>query len=207
MLQGFRTFGIEEEFTITQSLNLTERIQQSDSGINTRRKQGHIPAAVYGKQIGNVSVEVSERDITDVLRHNRHAVLETVLPKFGKQSILVRDVQRHAVSRKILHVEFLQIDTNEKIDAQVTIHFTGDAVGVKNGGMLQTELHEIDVRCMADKLFTSFEVDTSSLNIGDQLLVSDLAFHEGVEVLTDASSLVATVLPRNSAAEPVAVEE
>lgn len=170
--------------------------------MNSRRKQGHIPAVVYGHQIGNISVEVSEKDITDTLRRNPHAVLQVVLPKYGKQSVLVRDIQRNALSGKFRHIDFFQIDTKEKVDTKVTIHLTGDPVGVKSGGILQVELHEIEVRCMADKLFTSFEVDTSSLGIGDQLLVSDLAIHDGVEVLTDASSLVVTVLAATVTSAP-----
>jgi large subunit ribosomal protein L25 len=188
--------------TITQPLQLTERTHQSRSEMNSRRKQGHIPAVVYGHQIGNISVEVSEKDITDALRRNPHAVLQVVLPKYGKQSVLVRDIQRNALSGKFRHIDFFQIDTKEKVDTKVTIHLTGDPVGVKSGGILQVELHEIEVRCMADKLFTSFEVDTSSLAIGDQLLVSDLSIHDGVEVLTDASSLVVTVLAATVTSAP-----
>jgi large subunit ribosomal protein L25 len=192
--------------TFTQPLQLTERARQNRSEMNSRRKQGHIPAVVYGHQISNISVEVSEKDITEALRRNPHAVLQVVLPKYGNQSVLVRDIQRNALSGKFLHIDFFQIDTNEKIDTKVTIHLTGVPVGVKNGGILQVELHEIDVRCMADKLFTSFEVDTSSLAVGDQLLVSDLAIHDGVEVLTDGSSMVATVLASTVIPAPVIAE-
>jgi large subunit ribosomal protein L25 len=192
--------------TFTQPLQLTERTRQNRSEMNSRRKQGHIPAVVYGNQIGNISVEVSEQDITEALRRNPHAVLKVVLPKYGEQSVLVRDIQRNVLSGKFRHMDFFQINANEKVDTKVTIHLTGEPVGVKSGGILQVELHEIDVRCMADKLFTSFEVDTSGLAIGDQLLVSDLAIHDGVEVLTDSSSMVATVLAPTAIPEPVIAE-
>jgi len=179
---------------LTQPMQLTERTSGNRSEMNLRRKQGHIPASVYGQKIGSISVEVSEKEITAALQRNPHAVLQVMLPKHGKQSVLVHEIQRNVISGKLLHIDFFQFDTSKKVDTKVAIHLTGESVGVKVGGILQVELHEVDVRCMADKLFTSFDVDMSNLAVGDHLLVSDLAFPNGVEVLTDASSMVVTIL-------------
>ena len=180
---------------MTNPLQLTERTSSSRSHLNQRRKQGHIPAVLYGAHVDTMSVEVNEKEITETLRRNPHAVLQVLTPNHGQKSALVRDSQRDVVTGKLLHVDFFQINVNEKIDTKTAIHFIGEPAGVKNGGILQVEIHEIEVRCMADKLLTSFEVDIGGLEVGDQLLVSDLAFHEGVEVLTDPSLMLATVLP------------
>lgn len=100
-----------------------------------------------------------------------------------------------------------------KLDTKVAFHFTGDPVGVKSGGVQQIELHELDIRTLPDKLTASFEVDLSGLDIGDQLLVSDLPKHEGWEVLTPEDTLIVRIAPPaaqeptdEDAAEPAAVE-
>jgi large subunit ribosomal protein L25 len=76
----------------------------------------------------------------------------------------------------------------------VTIHFTGESPGVKEGGILQVETHAVQVRCMPNKLPETIEVDISSLAIGDHLVVSDLKVAKGLEILTDPSAMVVTVL-------------
>ena len=186
--------SLEEENALTNSLQLTERTSFNRSQLNQRRKLGRIPAVLYGAHADNISVEVSEKDITEALKRNPHAVLQVQIPKYGKKSVLVRDIQRDMLTGKLLHIDFFQINVDEKIDTKITIHFLGEPVGLKTGGILQVEIHEIEVRCMADKLLTSFEVDISSLAVGDQLLVSDLSFHEGIEVLTDSSAMLVKVL-------------
>jgi len=101
-----------------------------------------------------------------------------------------------------------------KLDTKVAFHFSGEPVGVKSGGVQQVELHELDIRTLPDKLTASFDVDISALDIGDQLLVSDLPKHEGWEVLTPEDTLIVRIAPpvaaetteEDAAAEPAAVE-
>ena len=179
---------------MTDLLELRERTNFTHSQLAERRRQGHVPAVLYGADAGSISVEVSEREIVDALRRNPNAVFQVSLPTRGKKSVLVREVQRDVLSGKLMHVDFLQINVNESIDVRITVHFVGDPVGVKNGGILQIEIHEVDARCMVDKLPPSFEIDISGMDVGEQLLVSDLPAYEGVEVTTDHAALLATIL-------------
>lgn len=179
---------------MTDLLELRERTNFTHSQLAQRRRQGHIPAVLYGADVGSVSVEVGEREMADVLSRNPNAVFEVHLAGRGKRSVLVRDVQRDMLSGRLIHVDFFQINVNESIDAKITVHFVGEPVGVKSGGILQIEMHEVDVRCMPDKLPPSFEVDISGMDVGAHLLVSDLPAYEGVEVTTDHAALLATIL-------------
>ncbi|MNW66579.1 General stress protein CTC [compost metagenome] len=110
------------------------------------------------------------------------------------------------MSGKVLHIDFQHVNMNISMDSKVTIHFAGEAAGIKAGGSLQVEIYEVEVRCMPGDLPTSMEVDISGLAIGDQLLVSDLIFQNGVEVLTDPSTVMIQIktVHEEEAEEPAA---
>jgi large subunit ribosomal protein L25 len=178
---------------MSNSIQLNERVDLSKSQMNLLRKQGQVPAIVYGKDIGSISVIVSEKEILSTLRRNPRAILNAAIPEKGNKPVLIQNVQRDSLTNKIIHVDFFQLNMNVSMDSKVTIHFSGDPIGVKEGGILQVELYEVEVRCMPDKLLSAFEVDISGLGIGDHLLVSDLSFHEGIEVLSDPSAMLVKI--------------
>ncbi|OPH56708.1 hypothetical protein BC351_27600 [Paenibacillus ferrarius] len=189
---------------MSNSIQLSERDQLSKSQMNVLRKQGQVPAVVYGTDVGSISVTVSEKDILSTLKRNPRAILHAAIPQNGNKPVLIQNVQRDPLSNKIVHVDFYQLNMNISMDSKVTIHFSGEPVGVKEGGILQVELYEVQVRCMPDKLLSAFEVDISGLGIGDHLLVSDLSFHEGIEVLSDATAMLVKISHAH-AEEPVVV--
>lgn len=94
------------------------------------------------------------------------------------------------MSGNLLHIDFHHVNMTQIMDSKVTIQFSGEAIGVKSGGVLQIEIYEVEVRCMPGDLPTSMEVDISGLDTGDKLLVSDLIFKDGIEVLTDANTVM-----------------
>ncbi|MDB5055536.1 MAG: hypothetical protein JWM44_3586 [Bacilli bacterium] len=179
---------------MSNSIHLTDRIGHTKSQLKQMRAQGRIPAVVYGKDIGSITGVVDEKVILAALKRNSRAILEVVLPSNKKHPVLVQQIQRDTLTGKLLHIDFHQINMNEKIETVVAIHFTGDPVGVKEGGILQVELHSVQVRCMPNKLPESFEVDISGLGIGDHLVVSDLAVQDGVEILSEPNGMLVTVL-------------
>ena len=105
------------------------------------------------------------------------------------------------MSGKLLHIDFHHVNMTESMDSKVTIHFSGEAIGVKSGGVLQVEIYEVEVRCMPGDLPTSMEVDISGLATGDQLLVSDLIFKDGIEVLTDPNTVMIQIKTVHEEAE------
>lgn len=178
---------------MSNSIQLNARVKLSNSQINLLRKQGHVPAIVYGTDIGSIAVTVGEKEILSTLKRNPRAILNAAIPEQGNKPVLIQNIQRDPITNKIVHVDFYQLNMNVSMDSKVTIHFSGEPVGVKEGGILQVELYEVEVRCMPDKLLSAFEVDISGLGIGDHLLVSDLAFHEGIEVLSDSSATLVKI--------------
>lgn len=174
---------------MSKIIQLNERTGATKSEMNKGRKQGRIPAVLYGIGKNTLSIEVNEKEIQDVLRKNPRSILQASTSD-GVLPVIIQNIQRETLTNQLLHVDFHHVNMNESMDSKVTIHFLGESIGVKSGGVVQVEIYEVEVRCMPDHLPTSMEVDISGLAIGDQLLVSDLFFRDGIEVLTDPNTVM-----------------
>jgi large subunit ribosomal protein L25 len=191
---------------MSNSIQLTNRSDLSASKLKQLRKKGHIPAIVYGVGLENIAVEVEEKNLLAALKQNPRAILQATTTGHGVLPVLVHAVQKNMLTGKWIHIDFHQINMNEKVDTKAIIHYSGEPVGLKDGGILQVEVHEVEIRCMPDKLFAGFQVDIGELGIGDQLLVSDLVVHDGVEIMTDSSTMLVKVLSPRVVAEEIKEE-
>ncbi|MNH93882.1 50S ribosomal protein L25 [compost metagenome] len=191
---------------MSKFIQLSNRTAETKSNLNVARKLGRIPAVLYGINKDTLSLEVNEKELLDVLKTNPRAILQAKLSDNTAVPVVVQDIQKDSMSGKVLHIDFQHVNMNISMDSKVTIHFAGEAAGVKAGGSLQVEIYEVEVRCMPGDLPTSMEVDISGLAIGDQLLVSDLIFQNGVEVLTDPSTVMIQIktVHEEEAEEPAA---
>jgi large subunit ribosomal protein L25 len=177
-------------YEMSKSIQLNERTSILKSQMKLGRQQGLIPAVLYGIGKETISVEVNEKEMLNVLKKNPRAILQAATSQAGAVPVVIQSVQRDMMTGKLMHIDFHHVNMSESMDSKVTIHFAGEAAGVKAGGVLQIEMYEVDVRCMPDQLPSSMEVDISGLAIGDQLLVSDLIFQDGVTVLSDAQAVM-----------------
>jgi large subunit ribosomal protein L25 len=181
--------------------------------LNKLRKQGSVPGVVYGKKLEQpVSIAVEEKELLALLRSHPHSLLELDVPGAGKQPVMLTQVQRDPLTKSVLHIDFHQVNMNEAVRTPVRLEFIGDSQGVREGGILQPMLHEIEISCLPDRIPEAIEVDVSGLQIGESLLVSDLKLPEGVTARVDADQVVVTVLlPQKDLtaeeAEDAAVEE
>lgn len=188
---------------MSNTIQLKDRSNLPSSHLKQLRKQGFIPGVVYGIGQTNISVEINGSQLHAALKKNPKAILQASIAELGEHPVLVKDIQKDMLSGKWIHVDFHQINMNVSIDTKATIHFSGDPIGLVEGGILQVEVHEVEIRCMPDKLFAAFEVDISRLGIGDQLLVSDLLPHDGVEILTESSVMLVKILnPQTTEIKP-----
>jgi large subunit ribosomal protein L25 len=179
---------------MSNTIHLKDRTVSTKSNLKQLRAQGDIPAVVYGQEIGSIQVTVNEKEIVAAMKRNSRAILDAVLPSNQTHPVLIQEFQRDSISGKLLHIDFHQINMNKNIETLVTIHFTGDPIGVKEGGILQVETHAVQVRCMPKKLPSTIEVDVSMLGIGDHIMVSDLKVEKGIEILTDPTAMLVTIL-------------
>lgn len=177
------------------ALQAQERTTMSKSALRQLRQQGKVPGVVFGKELAApVSVAIDAKDLSTLLRTNPHSILEMTVPGRGSQSVLLTEIQRDSMSGQILHVDFHQVNLNEKITAEVRLDFQGQSSGEKEGGMLQIVVHELQVECIAKDLPPSITVDISTLGFGDHLTVGDLQLPAGVKSTLELNTVIVSVL-------------
>jgi large subunit ribosomal protein L25 len=177
------------------------------------RKNGIIPAVVYGLETKTLPLEIESKSFNALLRGGlgENVIITLMLddPQDGRKQVLIREVQRDPVRGDIVHVDFHQISLTHKITIEVPIHLIGMPEGVKEGGILQHALREIKVECLPTSIPEKFEVDVSHLKIGDSIHVADLKA-EGVTILSDLQGSIASVVPptifKEAEAAPAATE-
>jgi len=171
------------------------------------RAQGKVPGVVYGKKVPQTAISIDQKELLAVLKSNPHAIIDMDVPQAGKQPVMISEVQRDPLSRQLLHVDFHQINMDEPVNTTVRLEFTGDPVGVQTGGILQIQRHEVDIRCLPNQIPSVIQVDVSKLEIGENLLVSELALAGNIELKSDPHDVLATILLPQKEAEPEAADE
>ena len=174
------------------------------------RASGQIPAVVYGHNEPTRSVVLDGHELELLFKrvHVENTVIELAIDgEKGPVKTLVREVQKHPARGNVLHVDFYQIHAGEMINIQVPLHFVGTPQGVKNGGMLQHTMDELDIRVSADSIPERIDVDVAALEIGDSVHVSDLNIPAGVEVLDSPDRSVCSVTPPQAGIETAAPVE
>jgi len=201
-------------------LNAQARPQTGTRAARRMRKQGLMPAVLYGKSIEPTAITVSRRDVIRLLhaRAGEHGLLTLNVEAAGEKAlekpVLIKHVEHDPVSGEVRHIDFQAIVLTEEIRVKVPLLLKGDPVGVKqDGGILEHFLREIEVACLPTAIPAQVEHDISAMKIGDTLHVRDLAAPAGAKILEDAEGVIASVQapreekPEEAAAETVAEPE
>ncbi|MEE3327087.1 MAG: 50S ribosomal protein L25 [Myxococcota bacterium] len=193
------------------SIDVELRAELGKSANRKLRALGRVPAVVYSSGSDPVSLSVDpvilERKIAA-----SHAGINTLFDLEGEsqvagRTVMVKELQRDPVRGTVLHADFHEIDMTQRLHLSVPIHLDGEAPGVSMGGVIEHTLREVELACMPGSIPDEVIANISALDLGDSLHVSDLSFPESVEVLTDESlSVVSVILPR-AVAEPTEEEE
>ena len=192
-------------------LSGTRRQTLGKGGARKARAAGHIPAVLYGHGEDPVPVSIQAREFDLALRaHKGGNPIVNLAVSGSEYTALIRDVQYDPLSHDILHLDFQHISLTETIEVKVAVHLTGLPIGVKDGGgILETILRELEVRCLPTAIPPSIEVDVSHLAIGDSVHVREISVPD-VTILNAGGETVATVVPptvmEEKPAEELAVE-
>jgi large subunit ribosomal protein L25 len=175
------------------------------------RASGYIPGVLYGEGKEAVSFAVAERDLRRALtgEHGTHAILDVVVGDDGDKArhAVLKEVQLHPTRRKLLHVDLHEVRLDRAIQATVVVELIGEAEGVTMGGVLTQINREVNVEALPMEIPDRLELDISGLNIGDSLRVSDLVVPEGVKLLDDEETVLASVAQPRVEEEPEVAEE
>jgi large subunit ribosomal protein L25 len=167
-------------------------------GLTKIRTQGFIPAVVYGKGLKPLSLSVSGKEFHKVISGTAGSnVLITLKVEGGKAlPVLTHEIQRNPVTDEVLHVDFHQINMDDKIKARIHVVLLGEAVGVKeDAGILVHSLREVEVKCLPNDIPDTIEIDIKNMRINDAVHVSDIKPPKGVEFLTASQEILVTVAP------------
>lgn len=159
------------------------------------RKEGKVPAILYGHGIKNEMIEVEKRALENILKHlqeDSHISLSLNKESF---EVVIREIQRDPVSNEILHVDFFKPAKKEVVEVTVPIIFDGESPAIKEqGGELVKNLSKIELKGPWEFLPSEIRVDLSKLkNIGDKIFVGDLHLPENVKTLRNKDEIVAFV--------------
>ncbi len=174
------------------------------------RRQGLIPAVLYGGDHGNISLTVDSHKLHQIfVKGGGEAALIylQVTDDHSTQSVpvIIKDYQIDPVVRTLVHADFMEVTMGQLIETHVPIEMKGTAPGVKSGGILEFVTRELTVECLPSKMLSHVDVDVSSLEIGDTLTVEDITLGEDYKIITSSDTVVLTVT--SPLTEKVEVEE
>jgi len=184
------------------NLQATFYESKTKGDVKRMRKEGKLPAILYGhkEKSKKICVQQSEfRKVLDILREK--AV--TVNLKVNDKSYLcvIKAIQHNPVTDELLHIDFQHIHRAEKIKATIPIHVVGTAPGIEKGGILDQHLHEAVVRCLPADMPSHIDVDVSNLDLGQTIHLYDIALPNVDFELSKESTVVSVLIPRAVAVE------
>lgn len=194
----------------TASLSATLRSNAGKGAARSLRREGQIPAVIYGQKRDTQSLSVSARELEKLLSHISadNTIVEIGTDDGKKSRALIREIQRHPFKRQILHVDFQEVVAGQQINVPVPVVLTGTPIGVRlNGGMVEQILREVNVMVDPSQIPSNIEVDITNLDVGQSLQVGDLSFGPEVTVVDEPTSAVVVIAALRASKEASAEEE
>jgi large subunit ribosomal protein L25 len=162
-------------------------------GAGKLRKQGLVPAIVYGHKQDNETVALSHDELLDAIRHGARVV--DLQSDKGVQKAQIAELQWDHLGKDVLHVDFKRVSADERISVPVRIELRGIAPGITAGGVLEQPLHTVNVECLAIAVPDVIRVNVGELQLDGSIYVRDLHLPPDTKALDDADAVVVHVVP------------
>lgn len=167
--------------------------------VNALRRAGKIPVILYGKHLAQpLTLQVEERVLQKVVvQAGRNRLIKLTVDSGAPRLVLTREVQRHPISGRLVHVDFQQVSLTEKIATRVPLVLIGTPPAVTRGeGLLIHGIDSVEIRVLPADLIPQIDVDVSKLEqVNQSLFVRDLQVSDKIEILTSGDEMVAKVVP------------
>lgn len=172
------------------------------------RNEGKVPAVMYGFGTEPTNVTVDRNAFVKVYAAAGGSVVIDLTVGETKHPVLIGEVQRNPITNFVTHIDFRRVDPNRKIEAKIPLELVGESAAVKAlGGTLLQSLEDLEVKSLPDALVAKIEVDIVKLATFDDVIrVSDIVVPQGIEVMTDMETAVASVQPPRSEEELAALD-
>lgn len=190
-----------------EKITLTAQVRENAGKGIARglRREAKVPAVLYSHG-DSLPIATGAKEMSAILNSagGKQGLITLTLEgegESGERMALVKDYQLDPITGKLLHIDFMEVAMNEKVRVQIPVHLTGTAAGIKEGGILQYGVHNIEVECLPGQIPGSVEVDITGVTVNSSLHVRDIKAPEGVRVLTDPDATIITIQPPVSAAK------
>jgi large subunit ribosomal protein L25 len=183
------------------------RTETGKSANRKLRKEGLIPATVYGLGEDAVSLKIGPKIVAKVLASDTGRNSLVYLQREGtdiRRHVIIKDLQRHPVTGRLVHVDFMRVDPKHKVRVRVPIRLTGTPAGAKEGGTLEFVHREIEVECLPHAIPAHIDVDVSPLKIGENIRLGQVAIPAGIDVLDATHNVICIVHGRRAEETPEA---
>lgn len=185
---------------MSNTIQSEARVPAKKSALTELRKEGYVPAVVYGYKTEATPISVKERDLLKTLSvTGRNGVIK--LNVDGKDiNVVLSEYQSGALKGEIRHADFLAINMTEELEVEVLVHLVGESAGLKAGGVLQQPNREITIKVKPSDIPETFDIDITELQIGEAITVADIRATSKFEILNeDDHGLVLISAPRTEA--------
>ena len=183
---------------MAEGLDVEKREQVGSSATERLRRSGRVPAVLYGHGEGNEHLSVSTAQVKTLLRHHSKTV---ELAGDVKETALVSQIQWDPLGIEVLHLDLIRVNLKELVRVTVAIHRHGDAEGLRQGGLMIDNIHEVEIECFAGQIPENLSLNVTDLELGGQKTAADLELPEGVSLVTPVETVVAHVEQPKGASE------
>jgi large subunit ribosomal protein L25 len=193
----------------TLIIDVEPRDQHGKGSARRVRMQGRVPAVFYGPKSPSQPITVDLKELSQRITslEGTHLIqLRSAAPALNQKMVLLRDVQNDPIKGTPLHADFYEVALDRAIEVKVPLHFTGKAVGVTLGGILQPIFRELTVSCLPTAIPEYIEIDVSDLAIHDAVHIADVKLPEGASAVYEVNEAVVSVLPPTVEEKPVVAE-
>lgn len=193
------------------TLAVADRSERGTRANKRLRREGFVPGVIYGGSDGEShSFKVGTRELRHVLVDGS-ALIDVTIDGAKSLPVIVKDVQHHPVRNEVVHIDFLEVRLDEKIQSQVQVHVEGaeEAPGVREGGVLEQVTHQLNIEALPTAIPDAIVVDVSGMEIAATMALSEVTAPEGVTFLDDLEETViaSVVVPTEVEQDTEGVEE
>lgn len=175
-----------------RSLTAELRTQTKKGAARRLRREGRVPAVMYGHR-EPLLLSIDAREFSRKFQRISESTIIHLSAGGDTYDVLVKDFQIDNIIERLDHIDFFEIERGRVLRARVLLHFVGNPVGVREGGLQELLVHEVEVESLPRDLPEGIDVDIENLGVGQSFHVSDLVVPDGVRVLTSPDQVIALI--------------
>ncbi len=191
------------------NISANQRTTRGNGPARVLRREGQIPAILYGPDNEPTSIAVNTHELEILLKSSTsgQVFVKLSIDGVGERKALLKELQRHPVSGQYIHADFYEVAMDRKIRALVPVTTRGKSQGVEMGGMLQIIRRELEVLCLPDDIPETIEIDITELDMGESVHVEDIPLEGDVEIPHEVNFTILTILSGRKAEDEDVAEE